>query len=81
MGLLIVVGLIASGCASGSSPEPSGVEFRAPAGSADQPAPAQSRPATATGILDFTAPKLGGGQVVGSEFAGQNVAIWFWAPW
>lgn len=32
-------------------------------------------------LLDFTAPKLGGGQVVGSEFAGKDVAIWFWAPW
>ena len=32
-------------------------------------------------ILDFTAPKLGGGQVVGSEFAGKDVALWFWAPW
>ncbi|MGH9194405.1 MAG: hypothetical protein ACRD1T_01530 [Acidimicrobiia bacterium] len=31
--------------------------------------------------LDFTAPKLGGGQVVGSEFVGKDVAIWFWAPW
>lgn len=32
-------------------------------------------------LLDFTAPKLGGGQVVGSEFVGKDVAIWFWAPW
>ncbi len=34
-----------------------------------------------TEILDFTAPKLGGGQIVGSEFAGKDIAIWFWAPW
>lgn len=32
-------------------------------------------------ILDFTAPKLGGGQVVGTEYAGKDVALWFWAPW
>jgi hypothetical protein len=32
-------------------------------------------------LLDFKAPKLGGGQVVGSDFAGKDVALWFWAPW
>lgn len=32
-------------------------------------------------ILDFTAPRLGGGEVNGQEFAGKQLAIWFWAPW
>jgi hypothetical protein len=32
-------------------------------------------------LLDFKAPKLGGGQVIGSEFVGKDVALWFWAPW
>jgi hypothetical protein len=31
--------------------------------------------------LDFTAPGIDGGQVVGAEYAGQAVALWFWAPW
>lgn len=31
--------------------------------------------------LRFVAPKLGGGQVRGAEYAGRDVAIWFWAPW
>ena len=35
----------------------------------------------ASGMLDFQAPKLGGGTVNGSDFAGQDVAMWFWAPW
>jgi hypothetical protein len=35
----------------------------------------------ATGLLDFQAPKLGGGTVNGSDFAGKDVAMWFWAPW
>jgi hypothetical protein len=32
-------------------------------------------------ILAFKAPKLGGGEVIGSEFQGSDLAIWFWAPW
>jgi hypothetical protein len=32
-------------------------------------------------VLDFIAPRLGGGQVVGSELAGKDVAMFFWAPW
>ena len=32
-------------------------------------------------ILQFTAPKLGGGEVIGSELQGSDLAIWFWAPW
>jgi len=32
-------------------------------------------------ILDFAAPKLGGGTIQGSDYAGQDLAIWFWAPW
>ena len=31
-------------------------------------------------VLDFTAPAVGGGRVAGSEFAGRDVAMWFWAP-
>jgi ABC-type glycerol-3-phosphate transport system substrate-binding protein len=51
------------------------------------PAAVTTTAASATGatstpkVLDFTAPKLGGGQVVGSELVGQDLAIFFWAPW
>ncbi len=44
--------------------------------------PVQQGPARAGAhLLDFRAPKLGGGHVAGSDFAGRDVAIWFWAPW
>jgi ABC-type glycerol-3-phosphate transport system substrate-binding protein len=32
-------------------------------------------------LLDFTAPALGGGTLRGADYAGKDVAIWFWAPW
>lgn len=31
--------------------------------------------------LDFVAPDVRGGQVVGADLAGQDLVIWFWAPW
>lgn len=35
-----------------------------------------------TNLLDFQAPRLGGGsQVTGAELQGKDVALWFWAPW
>lgn len=47
----------------------------------ESPKSAPSKARFGDELLDFTAPKLGGGQVVGSEFVGKDVAIWFWAPW
>jgi hypothetical protein len=32
-------------------------------------------------VLRFSAPRLGGGRVVGADYAGRDVALWFWAPW
>ena len=32
-------------------------------------------------VLRFSAPRLGGGTVEGEDFSGQDVALWFWAPW
>lgn len=46
-----------------------------------QPSSAASGAAPTPKLLNFTAPKLGGGQVVGSELAGKDVAMFFWAPW
>jgi hypothetical protein len=31
--------------------------------------------------LDWVAPDLRGGDVVGADLAGQDVVLWFWAPW
>ena len=38
-------------------------------------------PDTIPGVLDFSAPRLGGGTVEGADYSGKHLAIWFWAPW
>lgn len=43
-------------------------------------AAAPEAPAQAA-VLDFSAPAVGGGQVVGADYAGRDLALWFWAPW
>lgn len=43
-----------------------------------------SSPATAAAIpeiLEFEAPLLDGGTFRGADYAGKDVAFWFWAPW
>ena len=41
-------------------------------------------PAAATAVpaaLDFSAPLLGGGELDARTYAGQPLALWFWAPY
>ena len=44
-------------------------------------ATAATEPADVPEFLDFVAPDVRGGQVTGAELAGQDLVIWFWAPW
>lgn len=32
-------------------------------------------------MFDFVADDVRGGEVVGAEYAGRDVVVWFWAPW
>jgi hypothetical protein len=78
--LLVMTGLLA-GCGS-SAEQAAAPETPASPAAVTTPAPAAATAATSTPkVLDFTAPKLGGGQVVGSELVGRDLAIFFWAPW
>lgn len=81
VGTLTFVGLLSSCTAS-----PEAATQASPAGTTPTQAPVQSAPAATVAaptpkLLNFTAPRLGGGQVVGSELAGKDVAMFFWAPW
>ena len=63
----------ASPAAPGASSSPSS----APGGSARGEAP----PASVPDLLDVRAPAVGGGEVDLAEYAGEALALWFWAPW
>lgn len=60
-----------------ATPAPPSPEPATPGEGEETPEP----PAEVPEILEFAAPRLGGGQVQGAELAGRDVALWFWAPW
>ncbi len=37
--------------------------------------------APAVAQLDFTAPTVDGGDLIGTDYAGTDTVFWFWAPW
>jgi hypothetical protein len=87
LGLLCVAVLV--GACSSETIEPPATDDAAPpvpsgttppAAEGTTPPTPRSTPATAE-VLMFTAPRLGGGTIEGADFAGRDVAFWFWAPW
>lgn len=78
------VALLAAACGREEPPpSPAGeAPASAPATPADESEPGEPtpEPPLAAG-LDFRLPAVGGGQVVGAELAGRDLALWFWAPW
>ena len=78
--------MIGSACANNSAA--SGNQTAAPDTPApDTPAPDTPAPDTsdvanpdAPAALQFSAPLVGGGTIDFRQFAGQAVALWFWAP-
>jgi hypothetical protein len=77
--LFVAAGFLA-GCGGTSTPETTGTSTTTtradPAAIADEGAPTPVPEA-----LDWVAPDLRGGDVVGADLAGQDVVLWFWAPW
>ncbi|MEO7803646.1 MAG: hypothetical protein ABIS18_04215 [Actinomycetota bacterium] len=61
-------------CSKSPAPTPNGVDL-------SKPVATSQAPSTASKLADFRAAKVGGGQVIGSELVGHDVAIWSWAPW
>ncbi len=73
--LALLAALITATTACAAAPEPQ--TAAAPAGSGSTSTPEASVPE----ILDFEATLLSGGTLEGSSLAGQDLALWFWAPW
>lgn len=70
LGLLLIVLLVAA-CAAGEQ------------GTASGGAPADQPAATAAGDspLAFTSTTVAGEAFEGGAYAGQDLMLWFWAPW
>lgn len=73
----VVLGALVAACGEAAPPlAPSPV-----ASDASPTAPAASEAPGTAEILRFEAPNLAGGVLRGADYAGKDVAIWFWAPW
>ncbi|HEX9683471.1 MAG TPA: hypothetical protein VGA13_10340 [Acidimicrobiales bacterium] len=76
-----------SACGSGESSQPASTPTTARAGGSSSDATREARQDQVAGadaaipLLGFSAERVGGGSIVGADYAGTDVAIWFWAPW
>lgn len=68
--------LFASACGGGAAPAE---EAAAPA--VTEPAAAAEALAAGPGLPQLTGDTVAGTQFDTSELAGQDIAVWFWAPW
>ncbi len=84
LGLLCFT-VLAAACSSEptepAATEPAATDRSTPAADAATPPASDRSTPAATAVLRFTAPRLGGGTIEGEDFAGRDVAFWFWAPW
>lgn len=85
--LVAAIATVLVACSGSGSPAPEGPgEVASPSAPASETT-ASGAPPTATGgagnadVLAFTAPDLEGGTFDASEYAGQDVILWMWAPW
>ena len=81
--LVAAIATVLVACSGSGSPAPEG-----PGEAASAPATPPTAPTTTTtegagnaDVLAFTAPDLEGGTFDASEYAGQDVILWMWAPW
>jgi hypothetical protein len=83
LGSLAVAALLAAACATdsrsteGVSPQPT----RSPT---TAPSPEDRFDTIENGaqqLLDFDAPRVGGGRLRGADYVGRDVVLWFFAPW
>lgn len=69
----LAIVLLASACGS----DETATESASSDGTAGDDAPSDS----AAWPHDFSAPLLGGGTFEAGDYEGQDLVLWFWAPW
>lgn len=76
---------VAAGCgaddAATPSAGPSTAVSGAPTSTPSTTGPAAPAAVEVPDVLRFRAPGIDGSEVVGADYAGRDVALWFWAPW
>ena len=80
----VVLLLVTAACGGGGGPEPAPSAASTPEEATTTTGPPAGGTATAPAVpevLRFTAAAVDGGQVAGADYAGRDVALWFWAPW
>jgi hypothetical protein len=80
---VVALAFVAAGCGGDAATTAgAGTTSRAPDPSGGpSAAPASDRPVGIPEVLEFEAPLLDGGTLRGVDYAGKDVAFWFWAPW
>ncbi|HET6713647.1 MAG TPA: hypothetical protein VFI59_08055 [Actinomycetota bacterium] len=86
---LALLGLVLASCSSPEGSEAGPAPSRSAEDSAADATPGPTGSVEGGGegggrvpeVLRFSAPRLGGGTVEGEDFSGEDVALWFWAPW
>jgi hypothetical protein len=74
--LIVVLLLVLSGCAAGDDPT-----VGLPGSSPGPPAAGSEPTDDVPPVLAFTAETVQGEVVAGSDYAGRDLLVWFWAPW
>jgi len=79
---LLAIVLVAGACADGDDVDGATAASTpsSASGDRDAAAPTNGGPAVPE-QLDWVAQDVRGGEVVGAELAGDELVIWFWAPW
>lgn len=70
----LLLGACGGGSVQADRPAPAPTTAPAPV-VAEQPGPA------VPAVLDFTAARIGGGEIQAARYAGRPVVLWFWSPW
>ena len=78
LALALVAGSVAVACGGASGPPQTTAPTSPPAAATGSTGEA---PTETPDILRFKAPRLSGGVLHGEDYAGTDVALWFWAPW
>ncbi len=86
---IVLLPIAVASCSSSEGTDAGGAASQPAESSAVQPSPdpggggggGESGGGPVPEVLRFSAPRLGGGTVEGEDFSGQDVALWFWAPW